>query len=138
MAILATSAIAILSVLPFFSRMTMVAPSMTTRRTVDIGRSMWVPSFSSIISRVPGSCDAISWDFDFSVGGVDSAGLSVDGLASEDFSTFSGSLFPGSDFTDSALGSVVTVAISGFFAGWVFLAGGWRREVDGRVERRGG
>src|SRR5713101_1624351 len=38
---------------PVFRTITMTLPSTTTRRTVDIGRSILVPSFCSMIKRTP-------------------------------------------------------------------------------------
>jgi hypothetical protein len=54
MAILATLDIGIRSMRPVFSTITITPLSTITRRIVDIGRSIRVPSFSSMISRAPG------------------------------------------------------------------------------------
>jgi len=49
MAILTTADMGIRSLRPVFNTTTIVPASITTRRTVDIGRSILVPSFSSMI-----------------------------------------------------------------------------------------
>src|SRR3981081_1668837 len=43
------------SILPVLSTITMTPPSTTTRRTVDMGRSILVPSFESIIRWAAGA-----------------------------------------------------------------------------------
>lgn len=54
-AILTTCDIGTRSIFPVFNTITMAPPSMITRRTVDIDRSILVPSFSSMMSLVLGN-----------------------------------------------------------------------------------
>src|SRR6266404_7577534 len=108
------------SMRPVLSTITIVPPSITTRRTVDIGRSILAPSVSSMIRRAPGLGTMACCAAGFS--GVD------------DFSVAAGFSSPGAGSFFCSAVSVLAVSV---FAGLVFaafpvFAGLARVVLDGR------